>query len=347
MNNMRRVLAFLLFMGMRIQAEAGSTQAWASLFSKNFSSAEMDANRSKSQLSFSREDIPLFSQLIFSWNAFRPSKGYFSFFVSARDAQTGKWGSWHRMFDWGAHIQRSYLSKPDAFSHYDFVRLEIDSRGLSDAFRIKVVPNDGASLEKIKLLAVSVANLHEFKAEAIDQSMLRLQSVHVKNVPMIAQFALEHPKNDAICSPTSCSMLTGFLMGQAVDPIEFAAKAYDEGLQVFGSWPFNMAYAFELCKGSYRFYTARLNSFARVHHRLKMGIPLVVSVRGPLEGAERPYRNGHLLVVVGYDAKKREVIAHDPAFKTDRETERRYPLKSFLEAWERSRRLAYIAEEIN
>lgn len=340
---------FSLLMGAQIvaqNAQDAKSCPWAYLFTKTFSDVDMNANRQKPSLSFSVDSIPVFSQLIFSWNAFRPQKGYFSFFVCARDVQTGKWGSWHRMADWGARIQRSYLSKPDNFSHYDFVRLEIDS-GLSDAFRIKVIPNEGASLERIKFMAVSVANLHDFKPESIDQDILRLPSVHIKNVPMIAQFALEHPNNDAICSPTSCSMLAGYLLRELVDPLDFANKAYDQGLQVFGSWPFNMAYAFELCKGAYRFYTVRLNSFVRVHQRLKMGMPLVVSVRGPLEGAERPYRNGHLLVVVGYDAKKREVIAHDPAFKTDRETERRYPLKSFLQAWERSRRLAYIAETIN
>lgn len=349
MNKIRFSLSFLLVLSINsaVAGQEKTAQPWAYLFSKNFSVAETQNNKSKSQLYFAKEDVPSYTQLIFSWNAVRPTKGYFSFYVSARDASSGKWGSWHRMADWGANVQRSYLSKPDQFSHFDFVRLEIDSQGLSDAFRIKIAANDGASFALIKSMAVSVSNMNDFKAESINHDILKLSSVHVRNVPMIAQFALEHPRNDSICSPTSCSMLTGFLLREPVDPIVFAAKAYDEGLGVFGSWPFNMAHAFEVCDGAYRFYTARLNSFARIHHRLKAGIPVVVSVRGPLEGAELPYRNGHLLVIVGYDAKKREVIAHDPAFKTDRETERRYPLKSFLQAWERSKRLAYIAEEIH
>lgn len=342
-----RVIMLLIGVSyMQAQGSQSITQQWAHLFSKTFSENEMEENKEKLQLNFSKEDVQPFSQLIFSWNSFRPRKGFFSFYVSARDAQSGKWGNWHRMADWGVGVQRSYLSKSDQYSHYHFVRLELEPNSLSDAFRIKIVPNEGAQLKYIKSMAVSVANLHEFKAETINQEMLKLPSVHVQNVPMIAQFALEHPQNDSICSPTSCSMLTGFLLQRPVDPIEFASKAYDQGLGVFGSWPFNMAYAFELCDGAYRFYTARLNSFARIHQRLKAGMPVVVSVRGPLEGAERPYKNGHLLVVVGYDAKNREIIAHDPAFKTDRETEKRYPLKSFLQSWERSRRLAYVAEGI-
>lgn len=332
---------------MTIHAQESKGQIWSSLYTRTFSASEIEGNKSKAQLYFSKEEVPLYSQLIFSWNAFRPKKGYFSFYVSAKDAQSGEWGTWHRMTDWGAKIQRSYLSKPDAFSHYDFVRLEVDNQSLADGFRIKIVANDGARLDEVQSMAVSIANFNEFKAESIDQEIDRLPSTYIKNVPMIAQFALDHPNNDSICSPTSCSMLTGYLLQSPVDPINFAEKAYDQGLQVFGSWPFNMAYAFEVCNGSHKFYTARLRGFKSIHQRLGAGIPVVVSVRGPLEGAVLPYKSGHLLVVVGYDGKKHEVIAHDPAFKTDRETLRRYPLKSFLVAWERSRRLAYIAEENN
>lgn len=319
-------------------------QPWTFLFSKTFSHEQSQENNNKKQLGFSKDQVPLFTQLIFSWNALRPAQGHFSFYACVRDHETGKWGEWHRMADWGAAVQRSYLSKEDQYSHYDFVRLELVQSRFADAFRIKITAHDGAHLDAVKSLAVCISNLNEFTAETVEGDCGKLSSVHIKNVPMIAQFALEHPHNDKICSPTSCSMLTGFLLQQTIDPIEFARNAYDQGLQVFGSWPFNMAHAFEVCQGSYRFYTARLDSFARIHARLKRGVPVVVSVRGPLDGAELPYKNGHLLVVVGYDAKRREIIAHDPAFKTDRETEKKYPLKSFLLAWERSRRLAYIAD---
>ncbi|MCX5922056.1 MAG: C39 family peptidase [Candidatus Dependentiae bacterium] len=321
--------------------------AWTWLYSRIFTESELGVHANRSQVFFLKENVPLFSQLIFSWNALRPQKGYFSFAVQVRNAQTGRWGAWHRMVDWGAAVQRSYTSKSDGVSGYDFVRLEVDEGTLADGFRIKVVAHDGVSLPLLKACAVSLTHFNNFKPEVIDQQLKSLSSVHIRNVPMMSQFALDHPKNDAICSPTSCSMLTSFLLKKPVDPLDFAQKSFDDGLGIYGSWSLNMAHAFERCNGEFLFFAARLNSFGRLHQRLKRGMPVVVSVRGPIQGGALPYRNGHLLVVVGWDSKKREVIVHDPAFKSDSETVRRYRIKDFLEAWERSRRLAYLVEEMS
>ena len=45
--------------------------------------------------------------------------------------------------------------------------------------------------------------------------------------------------------------------------------------------------------------------------------------------------------MVGWDAKKREVICHDPAFDTVDQVYTRYDIHEFIVAWERSRRLTY------
>lgn len=299
-------------------------------------------SRDKAELHFIKEDIPSFTQLIFSWNARRPAKGHFSFWVSARNSKTKQWGTWHRMIDWGAGIQKSHLSKSNYFSRYHHVRLEIPN-GTADAFKIRIMAHENVEFSHLKAFAVALANFNNFQAEEA-HDLTHLKSVHISGVPKFSQFLLDHPKNDTLCSPTSCSMLSSFLLGQEVNPIEFAQQVYDEGLDAFGSWPFNMAHAFELCKGEFWFFTARLNSFVRLHQRLQKGVPVVVSVRGPLEGGALPYKHGHLLVVVGWDAKKQEVICHDPAFKTIKEVVQRYSAKEFLTAWERSKRLAYIVE---
>lgn len=165
-------------------------------------------------------------------------------------------------------------------------------------------------------------------------------------MPSIAQFAINHEDCNRICSPTSCTMLVCYLTKQVIDPIDFATNVYDSGLDTYGSWPFNMAHAFEQCGGATSFYVARFNSFVDVHRQLMRGVPIVVSVRGLLSGAPKPYAKGHLLLIVGWDAKKQVVICHDPAFDDDRKVVMRYPIKSFIRAWERSRRLTYCAESV-
>ena len=327
----------------QIKAEDIATKIWSWTYYRTFTEQEIESHKDKPHIFFAKEDVPLFDQLIFSWNAIRPARGYFSFMIQVHSAKTHKWGSWHHMADWGADVQRSFASKSDGVATYNFVFLKMEPGHMADAFRIKVISREGADLTLLKACGVSFSDANNFKAESVND-LKHLPSVHIKNVPAISQFELEHARNNAICSPTSCTMLTMFLTEKMIDPIDFAEKSYDAGLDAYGSWPFNMAHAFEECDQNYWFFATRLNSFAGLHQRLMMGIPVVVSIRGPLEGAALPHRNGHLLTVVGWNARKQEVIVHDPAFK-GKEVIHRYSLKNFLEAWERSRRLAYIAEK--
>jgi hypothetical protein len=76
---------------------------------------------------------------------------------------------------------------------------------------------------------------------------------------------------------------------------------------------------------------------------LKQRVPVVVSVRGSIIGAPKEYNNGHLLLVVGYNAAGHTIVCHDPAAPTDEETLKEYPADSFMKAWDCSRRLSYIA----
>lgn len=78
---------------------------------------------------------------------------------------------------------------------------------------------------------------------------------------------------------------------------------------------------------------------------LAQGSPVAVSVRGSLPGAPKSYNDGHLMVIIGYDAQNGLVIAHDPACATDHTTVRKYPLVDFLRAWEKSHRLTYCVYE--
>jgi len=344
-NNTLNTVVFALFMLATFcegRAKSGST--WTSLYKKMFTEEELDENVEKNELYFSKLGIPGFSQLLFSWNAFRPTRGYFTFSVKARDAKSGTWGPWHKMIDWGADVQRSYISKTAKRTSYFHVRLEIPSSSRADGFRIKIVSNNAADMSQIKAFAVSVSDFSNFKSEVGDKRLLNLPSVYIENVPQLSQMVLDHPRSDGLCSPTSCSMLTSFLCKQAVDPVDFADKVFDSGLDTYGSWPFNIAHAFERCEGSMLFATARLDSFSSLHKQLRRGIPALVSVRGALDGAPKVYTNGHLIIVVGWDGETGQVICHDPAFDDNDATLQRYDIKNFLHAWEKSRRLIYLAE---
>ncbi len=335
-----KLLLLLLFCSISnfLQAE------WSSIFHKKFTEHEVGCAERDNALYFMKEGVSTFTQLLCSWNALRPSKGHLTFYVQARDAHTQKWGSWHRMNEWGKQVQQSYATKSDGFSKFVHVRLETEPLQLADAFCVKVVGAKGASLKNVKGLAVTVVNMNEFQPELVTPALAALQSVHIKRVPRISQFALKLPESKRICSPVSCAMLTQYLSDTPINPVKFATLSFDKGLNAYGSWPFNMAHAFECCKGKNWFYNTRLNSFAELHQQLKRGIPTVVSVRGELLGAAKPFPQGHLLLLIGWDQNSQEVLCHDPGVMEHQLVFKRYKLSSFLTSWERSRRLTYWVE---
>jgi len=344
MSKVHIFLRWQVFVGLLAWVLAVSAQPeWAWLYRKSFTSGKEAA--SAKELLFTRLGIPCFTQLLCSWNALRPQKGYFGIYLQARDQTSKRWGRWHHIADWGAGVQRSFMDKADLFDQFVHVRLEIDKRHRADGFRVKVVSQDEADLRLLKGLAVNVANFDDFRSENV-AGLQELPSVAIAGMPRISQFALDHVDSDKICSPASCTMLASFLSRKQFDPLKFAKNVYDFGLGVYGSWPFNVAHAFEATGGRYRFAVTRLNSFVQLHRQLMRGLPVVASVRGPLNRAARPYAGGHLLVVTGWDAKTREVISNDPAFERHELVQQRYELSEFLAAWQRSHRLTYLAESI-
>ncbi|MDZ4154741.1 C39 family peptidase, partial [Methylicorpusculum sp.] len=321
---------------------------WVRIYRKRFTPQESQVMAGQKTILWPREatDVTPFSHLMFSWNAIRPATGYFTFSAQVRDTVTKEWGPWHMMMDWGDR-QRSYLQKTPLLSSYYHVRLELNNDRLADAFRIRVDTHDGASLALLKTIIVCASDFSRFRPDIVNQELLSLPSVHVLGVPQLSQFMVDHARKEALCSPTSVSMLAGFVNGQKIAVTTVAEQVFDAGLNAYGSWPFNTAHLYELLSGTGCVAACRLNSFAQLHTSLQRKMPVIVSVRGWLGGAPKAYESGHLLVVVGWDAHKRQVICHDPAAKKNGQVVRQYAIRDFLAAWERSRRLAYLLEMAN
>ncbi len=343
MNYLKKIVViFLMMNSANFYCYAQKSSDWTWSLKKEFTATEILENTNRKQIIFCKNDISLFSQLIFYWNAFRPEKGYFSFHAQVLD-EKNKWHDWHTMINWGKDIQKSFFSEGALGTKYCHVRLEMPPKKLAKGVRIKVVAHDGANLSSLRALGINVANLAAF-SEEFNHSIGLLPSVMISGIPKQSQMVLDHPKADVMCSPTSCSMLMGYLKKQPSNTLEFALGVYDYGLNSYGSWPFNIAHAFEHCEGEVFFKVMRLPSFLELHSMLQKSIPVVVSVRGKLQGAPKEYNNGHLLLVIGWDQQKQKVLCHDPAFDQSEKVYAEYDIKSFCTAWGRSRHLAYVAE---
>src|SRR3981081_4657697 len=102
--------------------------------------------------------------------------------------------------------------------------------------------------------------------------------------------------------------------GYADPSVDFAARAtYDAAYRGTGNWPFNSAYAARFGLAAF---VTQLRSLAEAERFVRAGIPLVASISARPGELDRFLfaggTNGHLVVIVGFDASGRPIV-NDPA----------------------------------
>lgn len=149
----------------------------------------------------------------------------------------------------------------------------------------------------------------------------------------------------AWCSPTSMAMVLGHYGLQPgpfpavaaghVDPqVDHTARlVYDHAYRGTGNWAFNTAYASTLTTGDA--YVTRLRDLREAEDFIAAGVPLVISLAfgaRQLTGAPISASNGHLLVVVGFEADG-DVVVNDPAGATNGAVRRVYDRDELEDVW--------------
>jgi hypothetical protein len=294
------------------------------------------------------ENCDPFSEIILSWNSEKPEIGQLIFFVSCKI--NNEWTGWKKQASWGSKNQATYSKKESPRLKTMNSCAMIPKPFFATGFRIKVVAENGAKIKSLHALFCSLVREQLFKPE---RGPLNLSTIKIKKIENYAQSQMElnHRRNKDMCYPTSMTILMRYLnsehLGKTPSPHEaaivFAENARDKVLDIYGCWPLNAAQVYEDLDGKFHFHAARLNGFKDIHRLLKKKIPVAVSIRGPINGGAGPYKNGHLILVVGWNKKHQRVLCIDPGFKTKDKTRVSYDVDEFLKAWERSRRLSYIA----
>ncbi|MBM3886955.1 hypothetical protein FJ364_03395, partial [Candidatus Dependentiae bacterium] len=287
-----------------------------------------------------------FDELILSWNALRPAVGKITFFVSVKH---NTWSPWHRLAEWGASSQKTFVNKLNPYVHTKYVKVEMQRKLVATSFKIKAVFSEGASKRSLNALFACISNMHMFRQ---NRNLPIKPSILVKGVPQQSQMIIDHPRARDLCSPASTSMIVQYFANKLCMArgrlamhdyvIDFADKVHDKGvLDIYGNWPLNVAQAHDASNGHIFYRVERLNSFDELYNYISKEIPVAVSVRR-LKGGATPYSAGHFMVVVGWDSISGSIICIDPAFRGNRKTLRRYKLTNFLKAWGLSRNLSYI-----
>ena len=155
----------------------------------------------------------------------------------------------------------------------------------------------------------------------------------LRNFPKLSQMELIHERRSGLCMPTSLSAATSYVAKGTVDAVAFAKRVYDYKGDIFGNWSLGVAQANSYLPQDVLWHVHRLSGFTDIYSELKQGRPVVVSIRGQLQGASLPYAEGHLLCVIGWDGSN--VLCMDPALPTHEQTHIAYCFDDFMAAWER------------
>lgn len=288
-----------------------------------------------------------FNECIVSWNGVRPEQGVMTLWVSVRHED---WSPWHRLAHWTPSSQRTFINKLDPYVHTKHVLCDLQKGKMAHGFRVKATFEEGADPRCLRALFVCMSDMKKF---SLTPFPLQKPTVVVDDVPTQSQMVLDHKRKHDFCSPTATSILVSYFMKkQGIDDhasgqldnfvVDFADKVHDKGyLDIYGNWLLNVAHASHETAGSVMFRVERLNSFYDLYKLLQRKIPVAVSVRR-LKGGATPYKNGHFIVVVGWDKKRSSVVCIDPAFQHKGQLLQYYKLWDFLKAWARSKHLSYV-----
>ena len=279
-----------------------------------------------------------FREAIASWNAATPPGTWVETLVRVRLG--ARWSKWYNLGVWaqadGALQRHSVNQQGDADGSVsiDTLKLAFKKKDPSNAYQVKVRlfgPGDG-SVSSLRAAAVAISTTPD-RPRALAEGNPYWS--HALGVPECSQMV--YPDGGTVwCSPTSVSMVLAYWQHET-GPCEPRVRAtvagvYDWMYDGHGNWPFNTAYA---SARGFESWVGRFTSLTEAERWLDAGVPLVLSYawgNGDLTGAPIPTSNGHLTVLVGFDANGNPVI-NDPAAASDGDVQRTYDRAELETLW--------------
>jgi hypothetical protein len=281
-----------------------------------------------------------FAEAIPSWNASTPAGSWVE--VQFRAQYGTRWSKWYVLGIWASDtstvVRHSVKEQgdTDGFVAADtFISSNKDETTNKFQLKLRLFSEDGTAVPSARNASVAYS-MSAPKTASVSHGNPALWNTLI-NIPQCSQMV--YPDGgDVWCSPTSISMVLGYLNGApATGPCEARVHAAVEGVYDWiykghGNWPFNTAYAGTF---GYEGYVARFISLARAEEFVKAGVPVIMSIawgKGELAGVDVESTNGHLLVLVGFDSAGNPII-NDPASPDDASVQRTYLRSEFEPLW--------------
>jgi hypothetical protein len=284
-----------------------------------------------------------FTEAIASWNAATPPGSWLEVQFTARYGE--RWSKWYVLGIWAADtgtVKRHSVRLQGDSDGYVAVDTFVSSnkKEAINAFQLKIRLFQAAGSSAVpNVRNASVAySTSAPKSATVLSGNPALWNKEL-TVPQCSQMI--YPDGGEVwCSPTSTSMVLGYWSnlgygndtgGNCSDRVHAAVEGvYDWIYNGHGNWPFNTAYA---ASQGLESYVARFTSLEQAEQFIAAGVPVIMSIawnKGDLTGSYIDSTNGHLLVLVGFDAQG-DLIVNDPASPDDGSAVRHVYLRSEFE----------------
>lgn len=279
-----------------------------------------------------------YKEAIASWNATTPAGSWVE--VQFRAQYGTRWSKWYVLGIWASDdsaIRRHSVQSQgdtDGFVAVDtFVSSNKKETTNKFQLKLRLFSANGNAIPTVQNASLAYST-EPPKSASVSAGNPALWN-KLLNVPECSQMV--YPDGGEVwCSPTSTSMVLAYLDGYT-GPCEPRVRAAVDGVYDWiydghGNWPFNTAYAATF---GYEGYVARFTSLTQAEEYVAAGVPVIMSIawgKGDLTNSGVDSTNGHLLVLVGFDAQG-NLLINDPASPTNETVQRTYLRSEFEPLW--------------
>lgn len=278
-----------------------------------------------------------YKQAIASWNASTPTGSWLE--VQFRAQYGARWSKWYVLGIWAADTstiaRHSVNAQKDSDGSVADDTFVASAENETNTFQLKLRLFSADAISRPGLRNVAVAYSTSIPKSGNGSAGNPALWNRLIDVPKFSQMV--YPDGGSVwCSPTSTSMVLSFWDNYKDDgaPRVHAAVdgVFDWVYDGHGNWPFNTAYAATF---GYEAYVARFTSLAKAEEYVAAGVPVIMSIawrKGELTNTGVDSTNGHLLVLVGFDASGNPII-NDPASPANETVRRTYLRSEFEPLW--------------
>lgn len=271
-----------------------------------------------------------FNEAIISWNCKTGADSGIAVYLRA--AKNGRWTNWYLTGDWNYTNIKEKIKK-DAYGYVNEDTLKLKSAYDLVQYRIIFFSKDGLKSQSAKTPSIRLVTICYTNTKSMGKGGVTppLQLNKQINVPYRSQCVEDKSISGKICGPTSLSMILEYYK-ITLPTAKVASFCYDKYNDIYGNWPYIIAFASEQgLTGWVRYFT----SLDELKEEIKNNHPVIVGIsfgERELTGSPVASTAGHLLVVRGFD-EEGNVYVNDPAFKSQDKGIRMYDKDEFARAW--------------